>query len=374
MLIKEVKNMKIKCQKNKLQEAISTAQKAVTGKSAMPVLQGLLIIAKNDEITIIGSDIDLSIETKFKAEVLEPGKIVVESKLLGDIVRKLPSSMIEINTTENNSIELICEKSNFTLVHMNSDDFPSLPEIDENIIFSIEQKKLKNMIKSTIFAVAQDETRPILTGVLFEIAEKKLSLVALDGYRLALNSEEIDNDNLISEVIPGKTLNEVVKILDDEGNVDITFTTNHILINFGDTKVFSRLLEGEFIKYKSIIPEEFNLKVTVKREELLSCIERASLVGKDGNTNLIKFDILEDTMVITSNSQLGKVREELNIILQGQPLQIAFNSKYLIDLLKIIDEDEIIMELSSSVSPCIIRNAEREDSTFLVLPVRLLNS
>ncbi len=366
--------MKIKCQKNKLQEAISTAQKAVTGKSAMPVLQGLLIIAKNDEITIIGSDIDLSIETKFKAEVLEPGKIVVESKLLGDIVRKLPSSMIEINTTENNSIELICEKSNFTLVHMNSDDFPSLPEIDENIIFSIEQKTLKNMIKSTIFAVAQDETRPILTGVLFEIAEKKLSLVALDGYRLALNSEEIDNDNLISEVIPGKTLNEVVKILDDEGNVDITFTTNHILINFGDTKVFSRLLEGEFIKYKSIIPEEFNLKVTVKREELLSCIERASLVGKDGNTNLIKFDILEDTMVITSNSQLGKVREELNIILQGQPLQIAFNSKYLIDLLKIIDEDEIIMELSSSVSPCIIRNAEREDSTFLVLPVRLLNS
>ena len=222
--------MKFKCEKYKLQEAISIAQKAVTGKSAMPILQGLLIIVDQGEITLIGSDIDLSIETKFEAEVFETGKVVVDAKLLGDIIRKLPNSDIEVKSSDSNSIELLCEKSRFTLIHMNSDDFPSLPSIDENIIFTVNQKVLKNMIKSTIFAVAQDETRPILTGVLFEVSEKKLNLVALDGYRLALRCEKIENDDNISAVIPGKTLNEVVKILDEEGDVNITFTANHILI------------------------------------------------------------------------------------------------------------------------------------------------
>ncbi|MDF2503223.1 DNA polymerase III subunit beta [Clostridium sp.] len=366
--------MKFKCEKSKLQEAISIAQKAVTGKSSMPILQGLLLIAEQDQITIIGSDIDLSIETKLEAEVIETGKIVVDSKLFGDIIRKLPNSNIEISSIDDNSIKLICEKSNFTLVHMNPDDFPSLPSIDEEMIFSIEQKTLKNMIKSTIFAIAQDESRPILTGVLFEVKDKKVNLVALDGYRLAFRSEPIDNDNSMSAVIPGKTLNEVVKILQDDGVVNITFTSNHILINLEKTKIISRLLEGEFIKYTSIIPEEHNLRVDVKRGELLNCIERASLVGKDGNTSLIKLDIEDDYMVITSNSQLGKVREELNIILQGEKLQIAFNSKYLIDLLKIIEEEEICMDFSSSVTPCLVKSKENNNYTYLILPVRLLNS
>lgn len=366
--------MKFICEKTKLQEAISIAQKAVTGKSAMPVLQGLLITANENELTLIGSDIDLSIETKIKTDVIQPGKIVVDAKLFGEIIRKLPNSSIEISTVNENSIEIICEKSKFTLIHMNAEDFPALPSINETIIFSVEQKTLKNMIKGTIFAIAQDETRPILTGVLFEAINKKLSLVALDGYRLALRREDIENDNVINAVIPGKTLNEVVKILEDDGYVNITFTTNHILFNIGETKVISRLLEGEFIKYTSIIPEEFNLKVTVKRDDLLSCIERASLVGKEGNTNLIKLDMQEEELTITSNSQLGNVIEKLNIILQGQPLQIAFNSKYLIDLLKIIEDDEIYMEFSSSVSPCVVRSKKDDNSIYLVLPVRLLNN
>lgn len=366
--------MKFKCEKNKLQEAISIAQKSVTGKSSMPILQGLLIIAEQGQITIIGSDIDLSIETKLEAEIIEAGKIVVDAKLFGDIIRKLPNAYIEINSLDNNSIKLICEKSEFTLVHMNADDFPSLPSINDDMIFSIEQKTLKNMIKSTIFAIAQDESRPILTGVLFEVKDKKINLVALDGYRLAFRSEAIENDNSISAVIPGKTLNEVVKILQDEGIVNITFTSNHILINLEKTKIISRLLEGEFIKYTSIIPEEYNLRVNVKREKLLNCIERASLVGKDGNTSLIKFDIEDDYMVITSNSQLGNVREELNIILQGEHLKIAFNSKYLIDLLKIIEEEEICMEFSSNITPCLVKSKENNNYTYLILPVRLLNS
>lgn len=367
--------MNFSCTKNKLQDAISIAQKAVTGKSPMPILQGILISAKDNELILIGSDIDLSIETKIEANVLQEGSIVVDAKIFGEIIRKLPNSLIEIKTLDNNSIEIICEKSKFNLIHMDPEEFPSLPKINENIIFSVSQKMLKNMIKSTIFAIAQEETRPILTGILFEVKENKLNLVALDGYRLALRSSIIENEDVINAVIPGKTFNEVSKILSDEDeNANITFTPNHILFNLGNTKIVSRLLEGEFIKYNSIIPEEFALKVTAKRLDLLNCIERASLMAKDGNTNLIKFDIKEDTLIITSNSQLGRVREELNIILQGEELQIAFNSKYLIDVLKIIEEDEIVLEFSSSVSPCVIKSKENNNYTYLVLPVRLLSN
>lgn len=363
--------MKFICEKNILQEAIMTAQKAVTGKSTMPVLQGIYMNAENNQLTLIGSDIDLSIETKINVEVLESGRVVLDARLLSEIIRKLPNSKVEIITTENNCVEITCNKSKFTLIYLNPDDFPSLPEINEDSIFTINQKTLKNMIKGTSFAIAQDETRPILTGVLFEVKNGKLNLVAIDGYRLALRSEYIDSETSINAVIPGKTLNEVIKILEDEGDVNITFTSNHILFNLGDTKVISRLLEGEFIKYNSIIPEEYNLNIVAKKEDLLDCIERASLMAKDGNNNLIKLDIEDDLMVITSNSQLGNVREEMNIILQGQPLKIAFNSKYLIDVLKIMNEDEIVMNFSSSISPCIIKNKENDDCTYLILPVRL---
>lgn len=367
--------MKFICPKNVLQESISIAQKAVTGKSTLPVLEGLLLTAEDNMVTFIGSDNDLSIETKCNAEVLENGSIVVDAKIFGEIIRKLPNDNVEVFSSENNTIQISCQKSNFTLLHMNAEDYPKLPNINENMIFSVNQGILKNMIKSTIFAIAQDETRPILTGVLFEVKDNNLNLVALDGYRLALRNEFLETENTISSVIPGKALNEISKILDDNENVvNITFTTNHILFNLGNTRIISRLLEGEFIKYSSIIPEEFNLKIIAKRTELLNCIERASLMAKEGNTNLIKLNIQEDNLIITSNSQLGKVKEELNIILQGQPLQIAFNSKYLIDVMKIIEAEEITMEFTSSVSPCVVKNKNSDNCIYLVLPVRLLNT
>jgi DNA polymerase III subunit beta len=373
--IKGVPKMKFICEKTQLQESISTAQKAVTGKSTMNILEGILLIAKNNELTLIGSDIDLSIETKVKADILEEGSIVVDSKLFGELIKKLPNSSVQIETLENNSLEVICEKSKAVLKYMNSDDFPSLPKINENMIFSISQKLLKNMIKGTIFATAQDEIRPILTGVKFEIKDKKLNLVALDGLRLALRSEEVDNDNTISAVIPGKTLSEVSKVLEDsEENVNITFTPNHILFNLSSTKIISRLLEGEFINYNSIIPDEYNLKVVVKRNEFLDCIERASLMAKEGNTNLIKLNIQDDQIVITSDSQLGKAREELNVIMQGDPLKIAFNARFLIDVFKIMDEEEIMIELTSSVSPCVVKNKNKNNCTYLVLPVRFVGN
>ncbi|SHK57880.1 DNA polymerase III, beta subunit [Clostridium cavendishii DSM 21758] len=361
------------CDKTKLQDAIAIAQKAITGKSTMPILEGLYIEANKNTLTLIGSDKDVSIETKLEADVLKEGKIVVDAKIFGEIIRKLPNSEVKIETLENNSIQISCEKSVFNLVHMNSEEFPGLPQINENIIFGIPQNLLRNMIKGTSFAVAQDETRPILQGILFEVENSKLNLVALDGYRLALKSELIDTNNTINAVIPGKTLNEVAKILEDnECVVSITFTTNHILFNLGNTKVISRLLEGEFIKYNALLPQDYKLLVTVDKQAIQNGIERASLMAKDGNSNLIKFDINDDAIVITSNSQLGKVREEVSANMQGEGMQIAFNSKYLLDVLKNMEDGEVEMELTSSISPCIIKNKNAENSKYLVLPVRLV--
>ena len=316
---------------------------------------------------------DVSIETRVEADVIKEGKIVIDAKIFGEIIRKLPNSDVKIETMENDTIQITCEKSVFNVVYMNPDEFPELPSLNENMKVEVPQNILKNMIKCTSFAIAQDETRPILQGILFEVKNKHLNLVALDGYRLAIKSEYLDSDFDIEIVIPGKTLNEVSKILEDINDlVQITFTKNHVLFNLNKTRIISRLLEGKFVNYKSLLPQEHKLLVTVNKQELQNGIERASLMAKDGNNNLIKLEVQDEALVITSNSQLGKVREEVLINLQGEKIQIAFNSRYLIDVLKNFEEDEVVMEMTSSVSPCIIKAKDMDNYKYLVLPVRLI--
>ncbi|MGG7098427.1 DNA polymerase III subunit beta [Clostridium sardiniense] len=361
------------CEKQKLQEGISIVQKAITGKSTMSVLEGIYINANKDGLTLIGSDMDVSIETKVNADVINEGSIVIDAKIFGEIIRKLPNSEIKIETMDNDTVQITCEKSVFNVVYMNADEFPELPKLNENMKVEVPQNILKNMIKCTSFAIAQDETRPILQGILFEVKDRTLNLVALDGYRLAIKSEYLDSDFDIEIVIPGKTLNEVSKILEDVNDlVQITFTNNHILFNLNKTRIISRLLEGKFVNYKSLLPEEHKLLVTIKKQDLQNGIERASLMAKDGNNNLIKLEFQDEALVITSNSQLGKVREEVGINLQGDKIQIAFNSRYLIDVLKNFEEEEVVMEMTSSVSPCIIKAKEADNYKYLVLPVRLI--
>ena len=256
---------------------------------------------------------------------------------------------------------------------MNPSDYPMLPMINEDITVEVPQNLLKNMIKGTSFAIAQDEARPILQGILFEVKDRQLNLVALDGYRLAIRTEVLDIDNNIEVVIPGKTLNEVSKIIEDNSDiVKITFTNNHILFNLNNTKIISRLLEGKFVNYLSLLPQEHKLLVNVNKQELQNGIERASLMAKDGNSNLIKLDIQDETLVITSNSQLGKVREEVAINLQGEGVQIAFNSRYLLDVLKNMEEEEVVMEMTSGITPCVIKGNNMNNAKYLVLPVRLV--
>lgn len=361
------------CEKQNLLEGISIVQKAITGKSTMPILEGIYIKTNISTLTLIGSDMDVSIQTSVDATTIEEGSIIIDAKIFGEIIRKLPNSTIKIETMENQLVKITCEKSVFDIVYMNTNEFPELPKINENLKISVNQNILKNMIKGTSFAIAQDETRPILQGILFEVRDKNLNLVALDGYRLAIKSEYLDTDINMDVVIPGKTLNEVSKILEDvDDMVEITFTNNHILFNLEKTKIISRLLEGKFVNYDSLLPQEHKLFVNVDRQELQNAIERASLMAKDGNTNLIKLDFQQDNLIITSNSQLGKVREEIFVKLQGDQIQIAFNSKYLLDVLKNMEEDEVVIKMTSGVSPCVIEEKDNENAKYLVLPVRLM--
>ncbi|MEG2353882.1 MAG: DNA polymerase III subunit beta [Clostridium sp.] len=368
--------MKFIIDKLKLQEAISNTQKAITGISAMPILQGIFITASNSQLTLIGSDLDLTIETKLPADILEEGKVVIDARLFGEIIKKMPNSSIEIETIDEKSIFIKCLKSTATLAYMDYENYPNILHINEDVVLTIQQDIIKHMIKGTIFAAAQDETRPILTGVLFEVENKALSLVALDGYRVAIRKQFVECEDNIRAVIPSKTLSEVAKIFEESDKlVNITFTSNHILFNLGNTKVISRLLDGKFIEYNSIIPSEYNFKIIAKKNDVLNAVERASLMGKEGNTNLIRLDIEHENLIISSNSQLGKSREEVSIILQGEPLKIAFNARYLIDIFKIIESEEVVMQFSSSISPCVVKNKENEDEcTYLLLPVRLVQN
>ena len=365
--------MRFICEKSTLQEAISIVTKAITGKSTMPILEGIYIEANNGTLTLIGSDNDVSIQTQLEATVLEPGKLVIDSKIFSEIIRKLPNADVKIETLENEIVQLSCQKSIFNLVYMNAEDYPSLPKINEDITIGVNQHLLKNMIKGTSFAVALEETRPILQGVLFEIKNSQLNLVALDGYRLATKTEYINYSEDLEIVIPGKTLNEVSKILNDtEDEIQIKFTNNHILFDLKNTTIISRLLDGKFVSYRSLLPQEHKLLVEANRQELQRCIERASLMAKDSTTNLVKLSFEEDNLVITSNSQIGKVREELGINLQGEPIQIAFNSRYVLDVLKNMEQDTVVLKMTSSISPCVIEAKDSSTSRYLVLPVRLV--
>ncbi|MTI68442.1 MAG: DNA polymerase III subunit beta [Firmicutes bacterium] len=364
--------MKVKIPQNKLSKCINIVQKGVSPKSTLPILSGLLLEAKNNKLKLTGTDLQLGITTNIDCEVEIEGSIVIESKIFGDIIKKLPNKEIELEIDDSNNVHISCGSSDFNIIGQPAVEYPQLPKIDDETSIEIPKDLLKTMIRQTAFATAQDETRPILTGALLEITDNNAALVALDGYRLALKNVKVNSSTDIKVVIPGKTLTEVSKILEeDDSNVSIMFTSSHVLFDLGDTIVISRLLEGQFLNYKDIIRNEYKSKVKINTNEIKQSIERASLLAREGRNNLVKFDVNDDKLTITSNSEIGNVHEEIPITLEGNDVKIAFNSKYMLDGLKVIDSEEITLSFISNVNPCIINPTEDENYTYLVLPVRL---
>ena len=367
--------MKVICHQKTLVSSINIVQKAVSSKSTLPVLKGILLETEGNRLKLVGTDLELGIENYIECQIIRPGSVVLSSKIFGEIIRKLPDSHVEIDVDSDNNAVIRCENSEFTLIGQSSLEFPELPEIERDFRCAIPQDLLKNMIRHTAFATAVDETRPILTGVLMEIKDETISMVALDGYRLALRQGNVKAFGKNKAVIPGKTLNEVLKVLTEEENdmVEIYFTSKQVLFNMENTRIISRLLEGEFINYKQIIPNDHKSRVKVQTRSLLDSIERASLMAREGKNNLIKISIVDEKMTISSNSEMGKVFESIFIELEGEDIEIGFNSKYFIDALRVIDSDEIYLDFTTSVSPCILKPADNNNFTYLILPVRIVN-
>ena len=287
--------------------------------------------------------------------------------------RELPDSEVEISLKDNSELLIKCASVKFNILSYNPSEFPELPKIKEEQVYEVPQGLFKNMIRQTVFATAEDETRPILTGVLMEIEKDMLNMVALDGYRVALRKGRIKSELSNKVVVPGKTLNEINHIMSEEEDekIKISLTNNHALFTINNTKLISRLLEGEFINYNQVIPKEYSSRVKVETGQLLDSIERASLLGREGHNNLVKFTFTDGKMIINSNSKLGNVHEEIEIEYEGEDLQIAFNSKYFIDALRVVNDDFIYLELTTALSPGIIKPVSNDNIIYLILPVRL---
>lgn len=364
--------MILKVNKKELVDAVTIVQKAVAAKSPMPILEGILVEASGQTLILRGTDIDVSIETTFTTEIHEEGRIVLDSRMFGDIIRKLPNNIITLKTADNNTITVSAEKSVLNLLYMDPAEFPVFPEVESTTFLSLPQAALKSMIRKVLSSVATEDTRPILMGMLFEASEAKLNLVGLDGYRMAMVTHELDEPIAVKRVISGKTLRDLLSVVqDNDEEVRLAFTDNHCLFEIGKTRIISRLLQGEYLKYQNMIPDYSKLSVIIDKNEFRDAVERASVLANEGTSNLIKFNFEGDSLIITSNSKMGKLREEVYCEMTGEPLEIAFNAKYIIDILKTMDEEKLVMEMTSNISPCIIRPEDNDKSLYLVLPVRI---
>ncbi|WP_054743207.1 DNA polymerase III subunit beta [Cellulosilyticum ruminicola] len=365
--------MHIYCRQDLLLNSINTVLKACSTKTTMPILECILLQASNNKLTLVGNNLELGIESTIDAEVIIEGYIALEAKIFSEIIRKMPGEIVEISSDDHFMTSIVSEKSKFQIAGQSGKDFPGLPSVEKTNSCTVSQLVLKDMIRQTIFSVAQDETRPILTGEMLQIKDNSLNLVSVDGYRISYRKTTLSIENTdVEVVIPGKTLVEINKILSsEEEQVTIYFEDKHVLFDLGDSKVVSRLLEGEFLKYEQVFSSDYETQIVVDRKNLLMSIERAALISREGKKNPIKLEMDGDKVIITSNAELGTVREELDVELEGKEITIAFNPKYLIDSLKAIDDDKVCINFISALTPCIIKPEEGDHYKYLILPIRV---
>ena len=367
--------MKFTCSQAALLRAINTCSKAVSVRTTIPILKGILINVENGRVKMTSSDLNMSIETSFDAQNTVNGSTVVPAKLLGDIVRKLPNSLVSITTEkEYGKLSLNCLGSDFDIVSLPAEEFPLVGGVSSRDFIELKKDEFKDLINKSVFSASIDEKKGILTGCLLNINRNMIEAVALDGFRMAIVRKESNIDKEKTVIIPANILSEIYKILNEDSGSDeisVLFEEKKAEFLTEDTRIIARLLEGEFIKYESILPSSWNTRITVNREDMLNSIERASLFAKEGKNNLIKIKINKDSLDIESRSEEGYVNEKLGADVQGEELLIGFNSKYLLDVLKVLGDEEIVFELGSSLSACLIKPAEGNGYTYLVLPVRI---
>ncbi len=369
--------MKFTCYKETIIKAINSVVKGVASKTTMPILEGILIQTNDNEIKLTTYDLEIGIEYIMECDVKEQGNTVVNAIMFSEIIRKLPDTEIEITLNDKNLLEIECEGSHYKLATMNPEEFPELPKIEIENSIEIEQNALKNMIRKTIFAVSTEESRPIFTGCLFETENNKLNVVAVDGFRLALRSIFLKTKtNDFNAVIPGKTLNEVNKILSDSFEpIKIGVAKNQALFEMDNCKIVTRIIDGEFLNYKNVIPSNWETRIRVNKNNFQDCFERISLISSSSIEKEKKYPVKVNVdigkVTISCTNQTGDAKEEMFVATEGKNLEAGFNPKYFLDSLKSIDDEEVYVEFGTSISPCLIKSVENNDYVYMILPIRL---
>lgn len=368
--------MKITCAKDKLNYAVQAVQKAVAAKTPLPILTGIYLSAKDGKLELQATDYEIGISCTIDTTVHEPGVVVLSGKYFQEMVRKLPGDTVQIESSkEDRSIKITSNFSQFNLLSMPAEEFPVLKRPEGNHLFTIKDEILKELIKKTVFACSADEARPIFTGGLLEADDNGIRMVATNTHRLALKKThpETSAATATKMIIPAKILNELARVLNYEDPVDVTvyWLKNQVMFVFDDIYILSRLIEGQFPDYNKVIPAGFNTNINIKTSDFLDAVERVSLLARDGEYNIIKFAFANNIVTITSNNpDIGKAYETVNADITGDSLEIAFNAKYVTDILKNIDSDEMWFSLNTPLSPACIKPADDENYTYIITPVR----
>ena len=363
--------MKLICSKANLVQGVNIVMKAVPSKTTMAILECILIDATTNEIKFTANDMELGIETKVEGDIISKGMVAIDAKIFSEIVRKLPDNEVSIETDENYRTTITCEKAVFTIAGKSGEDFSYLPMIEKNKFIYVSQFTLKEVIRQTIFSISDIDTNKLMTGELFEVTGNELKVVSLDGHRISIRKIDLkDSFDYIKVVVPGKTLNEISKILTGgtEDEVRIFFTSNHIVFEFDSTVVVSRLIEGEYFKINQMLSSDYETKISINKKEFLNCIDRATLLVKEGDKKPIIINITDGDLELKISSVLGSMNENIDITKDGKDIMIGFNPRFLIDALKVIDDEEINIYLVNPKAPCFIKDAE-EKYIYLILPV-----
>ena len=367
--------MKFNCNRSLLLNAVTIASRTVALKSTIPALEGILFETMGAELSLTGYNLKTGIRTKVDADILSEGRLVLNARLLGEIVRKMPEGTVCFDADANLLVKLTCGMSYFEIMAIAADEFPELPSVDAQNSFRIQEKKLQSMIGETLFAVSTNESRPVHTGSLFEIADGELTVTSVDGYRLAQRREKLDEETEIatSFVAPGAALSEAEKVAaDSEDLATISLGSRHIMFSIGDTEIISRRLEGEFLDYRKSVPKESKFSLKADRKLLLTVFERVSLMISEKYKSPVRC-LFEDGLVkLSAATALGKATDECPLEGDAQGLEIGFNNRYVLDALRAAPTDELILQLSSPTSPCVILPASGDGSfLYLILPVRI---
>lgn len=363
--------MNIVCEKSKLLEGINIALKAISGKSTMAILECLVIEVVDDTIKLIANDLEIGIETIIEGQIQTEGSVAVNAKVFYEIIRKLPSDEVSISVDDKYMMNIRCGKATFDISAKSTEEFPYLPAIVKDRKVTVSQFTLKEVIRQTVFSISDNENTKVMTGELFEIKGNQLKVVSLDGHRISIRKVDLkDSYDDVSVIIPGKTLIEISKILngDIEDEVNIFFTEKHALFEFENTILLSRLIEGEYYKIDKMLSSDYDTKLTVNKKDMLECIDRTTLLIRESEKKPVIIDIKDETMGFSMHSAIGSMDEEISATKEGKDILIGFNPRFLMDALRVIDEEEINIYMINPKAPCFIRNDE-ETYIYLILPV-----